>query len=42
MKDIRDLCYCATSKITARAQECHILLIHIIAKLVEEKIFNQA
>jgi D-sedoheptulose 7-phosphate isomerase len=41
MKDICDLCYCAPSKITARAQECHILLIHIIAKLVEEKIFNQ-
>jgi D-sedoheptulose 7-phosphate isomerase len=41
MKDIRNLCYCAPSKITARAQECHILLIHIIAKLVEEKFFNQ-
>ena len=41
MKDICDLCYCAPSKITARTQECHILLIHIIAKIVEEKIFNQ-
>ncbi|GHT06507.1 hypothetical protein AGMMS5026_04160 [Endomicrobiia bacterium] len=41
MKNICDLCYCAPSKIPARAQECHILLIHIIAKLVEEKIFNQ-
>ncbi len=40
MKPMCDLCYCAPSKITARAQECHILLIHIIAKLVEEKVFN--
>ncbi|MDR3256446.1 MAG: D-sedoheptulose 7-phosphate isomerase [Endomicrobium sp.] len=40
MKDMCDLCYCAPSKVTARTQECHILLIHIIAKLIEEKIFN--
>lgn len=40
MKDMCDLCYCAPSKITARAQECHILLIHIIAKLVETKLFS--
>ncbi|MDR2395999.1 MAG: SIS domain-containing protein [Endomicrobium sp.] len=40
MKDICDLCFCAPSSITARTQECHILLVHIIAKLVEEKIFN--
>ncbi|MDR2437409.1 MAG: SIS domain-containing protein [Endomicrobium sp.] len=40
MKDLCDLCYCAPSKVTARTQECHILLIHIIAKLVEEKVFN--
>jgi len=40
LKPMCDLCYCATSKITARAQECHILLIHIIARLVEEKAFN--
>ncbi|MCA6085828.1 SIS domain-containing protein [Candidatus Endomicrobiellum agilis] len=39
MKDMCDLCYCAPSKVTARVQECHILLIHIIAKLVEEKVF---
>ncbi|MDR1942560.1 MAG: SIS domain-containing protein [Endomicrobium sp.] len=40
MKDMCDLCYCAPSKVTARTQECHILLIHIIAKLIEEKVFN--
>ncbi|MDR3275529.1 MAG: SIS domain-containing protein [Endomicrobium sp.] len=40
LKDMCDLCYCAPSKITARAQECHILFIHIIAKIVEEKVFN--
>ncbi|MDR2399327.1 MAG: SIS domain-containing protein [Endomicrobium sp.] len=40
MKDMCDLCYCAPTKVTARTQECHILLIHIIAKLVEEKVFN--
>jgi D-sedoheptulose 7-phosphate isomerase len=39
MKDMCDLCFCAPSLITARTQECHILLIHIIAKLVEEKLF---
>ncbi|MDR1784467.1 MAG: SIS domain-containing protein [Endomicrobium sp.] len=40
MKDMCDLCYCAPTKITARAQECHILLMHIIAKIIEEKNFN--
>ncbi|MDR3112210.1 MAG: SIS domain-containing protein [Elusimicrobiota bacterium] len=40
MKFLCDLCYFAPSKITARVQECHILLIHIIAKLVESEIFK--
>ncbi|MDR3071287.1 MAG: SIS domain-containing protein [Endomicrobium sp.] len=40
MKSMCNLCYCAPSKITARTQECHILLIHIIAKLVEQQIFS--
>ncbi|MDR1122544.1 MAG: SIS domain-containing protein [Endomicrobium sp.] len=40
MNDMCDLCYCAPSKVTSRTQECHILLIHIIAKLVEEKVFS--
>jgi D-sedoheptulose 7-phosphate isomerase len=38
LKSLCDLCYCAPSKITARTQECHILLIHIIARLVEESL----
>lgn len=40
IKNMCDLCYCAPSKITSRTQECHILLIHIVAKLVEEQVFN--
>jgi D-sedoheptulose 7-phosphate isomerase len=40
MKGMCDLCYCAPTKVTAMTQECHILLIHIIAKLIEEKIFS--
>ncbi|MDR1926461.1 MAG: SIS domain-containing protein [Endomicrobium sp.] len=35
-----NLCYCAPSKITARTQECHKLLIHIIAKFVEDQVFS--
>jgi D-sedoheptulose 7-phosphate isomerase len=40
IKNMCDLCYCAPSKITARTQECHILLIHIISKIVEQQIFK--
>lgn len=39
LKILSDMCYCAPSKSTARIQECHILLIHIISKLIEEKLF---
>jgi D-sedoheptulose 7-phosphate isomerase len=38
IKEQANLCFCAPSKITARVQECHILFIHIIAKIVEEQI----
>ncbi|MDR2772540.1 MAG: SIS domain-containing protein [Elusimicrobiota bacterium] len=41
MADLCDLCFFAPSKITARVQECHILLIHIIAKFVETKVFEK-
>jgi len=37
---LSDMCYRAPSKVTGRIQECHILLLHILAKLVEEKIFG--
>ena len=40
MKSLCDLCYLAPSKTTARAQECHILLIHIICRIIEEKVFS--
>jgi D-sedoheptulose 7-phosphate isomerase len=36
MENICDLCYKAPSKITARIQECHILIIHIIAKIIDK------
>ena len=39
MRDMCDICYLAPSKTTARAQECHILLIHILCKIIEEKLF---
>ena len=41
MKDLCDLCFCAPSKITARVQESHILFIHIIARFVEDKVFEK-
>jgi D-sedoheptulose 7-phosphate isomerase len=40
MKDMCNLCYLAPSKTAARVQECHILLIHIVAKIIEENFFN--
>lgn len=39
LKNSADVCFCAPSAITARAQECHILAIHIICSLIEEKLF---
>ncbi|MBQ4178225.1 MAG: SIS domain-containing protein [Elusimicrobia bacterium] len=41
LKLLSDMCYRAPSKITGRIQECHILVLHILAKLVEEKIFAE-
>jgi D-sedoheptulose 7-phosphate isomerase len=40
MKSMCDLCYCAPSKVTARAQECHILMIHIVCGIIEAKVFE--
>jgi D-sedoheptulose 7-phosphate isomerase len=40
MKQFCDLWYGAPSKITARAQECHILLIHIICSIIENRVFD--
>jgi len=39
LKDVVDYCICAPSSETPRIQECHILIGHTIAQLVEETIF---
>jgi D-sedoheptulose 7-phosphate isomerase len=36
-----DKCFCAPSAVTARIQECHVLVIHILCKLVEEALFAE-
>ena len=36
-----DICWCVPSKVTGRIQECHILAVHIICKLVEDTLFGQ-
>ncbi|MFH2070754.1 MAG: D-sedoheptulose 7-phosphate isomerase [Elusimicrobiota bacterium] len=40
LKNIVDLCICIPSDNTARIQEGHILLIHIICRLVEKELFG--
>jgi D-sedoheptulose 7-phosphate isomerase len=41
LKNAVDYCICAPSNETPRIQECHILIGHIIAELVEEAIFHE-
>ena len=41
MKDCADFCICAPSEETPRIQECHILIGHVIAELVEQTIFYE-
>jgi len=41
LKPLVDFCFCAPSSVTARIQEVHILLIHIISSLVEEELFKK-
>ena len=36
-----DVCFCAPSMVTARIQECHILAIHIVSRLIEEALFGE-
>jgi D-sedoheptulose 7-phosphate isomerase len=36
-----DHCICVPSNETPRIQECHILIGHIIAELVEREIFHE-
>jgi D-sedoheptulose 7-phosphate isomerase len=40
LKNAVDHCICAPSIETPRIQECHILIGHIIAELVEESLFH--
>ena len=40
LKNEADLCICVPSSETPRIQECHILVGHIIAELVERAIFH--
>jgi D-sedoheptulose 7-phosphate isomerase len=41
LKDAVDHCICVPSTETPRIQECHILIGHIIAQLVERTIFHE-
>jgi D-sedoheptulose 7-phosphate isomerase len=41
LKDAVGLCLCAPSTVTARIQEAHICIIHIICELVEQTLCQQ-
>ena len=41
LKNAVDHCFCAPSNETPRIQECHILIGHTIAALVEQEIFHE-
>jgi D-sedoheptulose 7-phosphate isomerase len=41
LKQVVDHCICAPSNDTPRIQECHILIGHIVAELVEQEIFGE-
>ncbi len=41
LKDGVDYCICVPSNETPRIQECHILIGHVIAELVEQTIFHE-
>ncbi len=40
LKDLADICFCVPSTVTARIQETHILLIHILCDLTEQILFG--
>jgi D-sedoheptulose 7-phosphate isomerase len=42
LRNLADYCLCVPSEETPRIQECHILLGHIIADLVEQTIFDDS
>ncbi|MCP4022756.1 MAG: D-sedoheptulose 7-phosphate isomerase [Desulfobacteraceae bacterium] len=41
LKGICDICFCVDSPVTARIQEVHILLGHILCDLCERMLFNE-
>ena len=41
LADLCDICFCVDSPVTARIQEVHILLAHILCDLSERMIFNE-
>ena len=36
-----DLCFCVPSTETARIQECHMTMGHVLCELIEERLFAQ-
>ena len=40
MTDLVDYCFCVPSSVTARIQECHITLGHVLCELIEERLFG--
>ncbi|GAB6142597.1 D-sedoheptulose-7-phosphate isomerase [Desulfocicer niacini] len=40
LKDLADIAFCVPSTVTARIQETHILLIHILCDLTEQLLFG--
>ncbi len=40
LMDLVDYCFCVPSSVTARIQECHITLGHVLAELIEERLFG--
>ncbi len=41
LKNKADVCFCAPSTVTGRIQECHIFVIHVLCKLVEDALFAE-
>jgi D-sedoheptulose 7-phosphate isomerase len=39
LKELADVCIIVKSKNTARIQECHITVLHILTELVEQVLF---
>ncbi len=38
--DLVDHCFCVPSSVTARIQECHITLGHVLCEFIEERLFG--